>query len=189
MIKGTLETSLNEPCDVTVQDPTGIFFGNVFSRIKRYLKEAHSSGNGSGKFGAVRSRMHDSGLLVAFLLYQQRKARQVRQALKDDFFFQRQTRRKNISQRAWNRHSAFLYYSQQIHKQNVQHSSELQQSPNTVVEKPVDSQGRMSFQVKSIKLLPVWATAYHEMSWIEYDISSLRLTQSRRIESLAAEAA
>lgn len=97
--------------------------------------------------------------------------------LKSDFYFKNQSRRSNISRRAWKRHSALLSYCLQ---QDVLHLSEgklengTDSTQNTIPEISQETiKGSMSFTVTSIRLLPVWSSSLIEMSLIEQDLSSL----------------
>ncbi len=191
-MKATIETSLVEPCNVAGNDTARILLDRLFSKVKSFFRVTVLLGKGAVTESAIKLQSHkaESGLFVAFMRYQQRKARLVEQDVKDEFYFRRHIRRRNIPRRTWNRHSAFLYYSQQkINEQKLHQHAELEQLRDTAVEKSVEFVGRMSFQVKSIKPLPVWATAFHELSWIESDLSSLRLMEFQRIDSPTAEAA
>lgn len=191
MMKATIETSLMETRDVTAQDSIVVIFDNLVSSVKRILQLTFLRDKWTGRpvTGKNLQNRGKSSLFVAFLRQQQRKTQLVDQAIKDEFFFRRNTRRRNISQRTWNRHSAFLFYRQQVNKQMRNAVSELEKKADTVMEGHPQQACRMSFRVKSIKPLPVWASACHELTRIESDLSSLSLMEYPRTETPAAEAA
>ena len=180
-MKAIIETSLIKTCNVPVHESAGDFFDGLFSslkRIKRSLQDAFPVGKS------------ENSLFIAFLRQRKRKAQLSDQAIKDEFFFRCKIRRKNIPQRTWNRHSAFLFYrQQQVDKQMLGPVTEMEQKSDVVMKDVPESAGRMSFKVKSIQPLPVWASACHELTWIEPDLSSLRFMQFPRVESPAAKAA
>jgi hypothetical protein len=127
------------------------------------------------------STKSNSGMWDSFILRQQQKSGITEQHTKEGFFYgAHRAGQKNIHHRAWQRHSAFLVYHQKVI--NLQHG--LKHNNKMLV-----TDARISFQVESIRQLPVWATSLNEMSTIENDISSLRLMEFRTLEQLTADAA
>ena len=127
----------------------------------------------------------------AFVQSQQQKAEIDEQSVKDAFFFDHgYSNWKHIPRKTWKRHSALLV-ERQKKMDSLQSTSAFTigaEIVSTGEKLPVD-ETRISFQVKAIKTLPVWASAMNEMSMVENDLSSLRLMQFHTIPNITAEAA
>lgn len=139
----------------------------------------------------VLSHTGDSSALVAFIQRQQRKVFTAEQNIKQEFFFDKSDfDRKNIPHKTWKRHSAFLIYRQQINnKQKPQSRMETDQYLDAIINQAIVSEERISFRVKSIRPLPVWATALSDLSVIDNDLSSLRFMETHSVTNITAEAA
>lgn len=119
------------------------------------------------------------------------------QQFKDEFYLRRSTGLKNIPSRTWKRHSALLVYQQrskaayreQMHNQHIKQARESVQKDALSVEPQAFVKSRMSFRVKSIRILPIWSSALSEMSAIEGDLSSLRFMESRPLVNKINKAA
>ena len=139
----------------------------------------------------IASGKLSAALISALVFNDEQKTKDGKQNIRDEFYFGSLASRKKIPRRIWKRHSALLHY----HQQQIR-----QQPRNATCQKPmVESQSdkvrqvesaseitamqavvnkRMSFRVKSIRLLPIWGTALSDISLIEDDLSSLRFVES-----------
>jgi hypothetical protein len=124
--------------------------------------------------------------------YREQKFQKYTQSVKDEFFYEPgRVQRKNIPRKTWHRHSAFLVYRQQMNTLQTRRVVDADRLQNTQsnVEGKITAETRISFHVKSIRPLPVWATALNELSVIENDMSTLRLMEIHQPSSIIAEAA
>lgn len=145
-------------------------------------------------FLSVSSKLEVS-IFSLFSIQEQRKDQL--QQFKDEFYFRRSIGRKNIPRRTWKRHSALLVYQQQskvanraqMHNQQINQARESVQKDALSVEPQALVKTRMSFHVKSIRVLPVWSSALGDMSVIEDDVSSLCLMECRPLVNKIKKAA
>lgn len=131
-----------------------------------------------------------SGVWDMFILRQQQRSGITEKATKDEFFYgNHRASRKNIYHRAWQRHSAYLVYQQKVNTlqrgkgKKTDYKVEAENDETTV------SNTRLSFQVESIRQLPVWAVSLNEMHVIEDELSSLCLMEIRSCGHINADAA
>ncbi|WP_455201182.1 hypothetical protein [Kaarinaea lacus] len=129
-----------------------------------------------------------AGIISTFIINDEQKSKDAKRNIKDEFYFRKFEARRNIPHRTWKRHSALLHYhQQQTRQQQVKalspgHESDFQAEAVTEAERqaalnidtPAVNNLRLSFRVKSIRLLPIWASALSDLSLIEDDLSSLR---------------
>jgi len=137
----------------------------------------------------------DAGILWTLIMRQQNRLRTLENNIKTEFFSNQgfsknaNSNRKYIPRKTWNRYSAFLTCQQQIYNQSVESKQVFDEQIHSNMGKGTAVEGRISIQVKSIKTLPIWATALNELSLIENDISSLSFMDCYDIANIIAVAA
>lgn len=121
-MKVSMETSLTDSYDTERNNVAGIILDRLLNGCKRVFWSVLTQEDRTGKTARNQSLFNTSqdGFFAALMHYQQQKAQRAKQVKKDEFFFRTHVRRKNISQRTWKRHSAFLYYSRQVNQQKSQ---------------------------------------------------------------------
>jgi hypothetical protein len=185
MMKATAETFWVDRDAQSENYASAVTFGKWFIRAKLTLRHLFLR-------NIVITKKNSPSIWESFILYQQQKAGVAEQSIKDEFFYGSDyTGRKNIPHKTWKRHSAFLVYRQRVNKNNLHRGLTLKTDDQV---EPVRNElsvaeTRISFQIKSIKLLPIWATALNDISLIENDMSSLRLMEVRSRVKITAEAA
>lgn len=164
-----------------------VAFGNWFYKAKQTLRHFFLQ---SVLKRIVIPNNSSSRIWESFFLYQQQKADVTEQSIKEEFFYgTHYIHRKSISHRIWKRHSAFLVYHQKIN--NLRRDSVLKTAHQleSISNELTVADTRISFQVKSFKQLPIWATALNDISLIENDMSSLRFMKVRSRLKITAQAA
>ncbi len=118
----------------------------------------------------------------------QQRNRAAEQSAKDEFFGGGFANRKSIPARTWKRHSAFLVYRQHMRDLTTQRLTKPDPENSRAAGRPAIPT-RMSFQVKSITHLPVWAIGLDGLGLMENEWSSLILMEPSAPENPVAEAA
>jgi hypothetical protein len=190
MMKATTETFWTDEDAQIKNGASAVTFGKWFNKAKLTLRHLFLRDvllNVTQSNGVPNK--NKSGFWVTLIVRHQQKVGAVERSIKEEFFYGNEyTGRKNIPHKTWKRHSAFLVYGQQLN--NLQAKRAMQVSQQTCsYAKQSDPKARLSFQVKSIKPLPIWATALNDMSLIENDWSSLRFMEIRTPTNVTAEAA
>ena len=130
------------------------------------------------------------GIWRSFLLYQQQKSEVTKQSIKEEFFYaSRRIGSKNIPHRTWKRHSGFLVYRQKMNSLQRELTRKTDRQLEMLSSELLAAQTRISFQVESIKQLPIWASALNDISLFENDMSALRFVEVRTRINIITRAA
>jgi hypothetical protein len=194
MMKATTQTFWADQ-DAQMENRTSaVLFGKWFNKAKQSLRHLllqdvlqNELQNVSQSNGAPNKNKF--GFWAILIVRQKQKFSAAERGIKEEFFYGNEyAGRKNIPNKTWRRHSAFLVYGQKLDNLHTKQATQVSRQSGSIA-KQSDATARIIFQVKSIKPLPTWATVLNDMSLIENDMSSLRFMEIRALSHVTSEAA